>query len=224
VTSEEKLREHTLEVLAASAPETFWRGLQDRTRTLYRGEYAEVASDPRLNDSQRLNKLWQDRHFRMEWLLADEANKCGLPASARLIEKNGCAFTLVSAGGVTMTQKYVASQGDMPSAAKFRADLAAINDFHRQRHLLLGDEPQELFLPKEINGILLHSPVGPRFSEEHQALGAMGFFVPDQACKEWAVELTLAEIIAAYAPAIDQADRVKPVLRKPDDKKTGSEE
>lgn len=224
VSPEEMVKAHTLSVLTATTPQAFWSGFQDRTKSLYMGEFAAVAADPRLNDSQRLNKLWQDRHFRMEWLLIDEASKHGLSASPTVIEKNGCAFALLSAGGVSMTQKYVASQGDLPSAAKFRADLAVVNEFQRQTPLLFGDEPEEIFLPKEINGIVLHSPAGSRFEEEHQKLGAMGFFVPDPTCKQWAVELTFAEIVASYAPAVDQADRVKPTLRKSDVKKTGSEE
>jgi len=222
--ADEQRRAHVLEILAGSMPASFWTGYQQRARSLYRDVFNAVDADPRLNKSQRLSKLWQERHYAMEWLLIDEAKVNVVPASATLIAENRCAYALAGQGGVKMTQKYVPSSGQMPSPAKFRKQLAAVNSFDRQGSLLLGDEPTELVLPSQLSGIVLHSPVGWDFTEDQQSLGSIGFYVPFDDFKDWAVELTFAEIVAAYKPGEVREDRVKPALRPQEIKKTGSEE
>jgi hypothetical protein len=211
---EQAYQQHVLSLLTRDTPVGFWRGYQDRARALYQDVFSSVSSDPRLNTSQRLSKLWQERHFAMEWLLIDEAKQNGVPASDKMIIENNCVFSLVGHAGVKMTQKYVREHGSLPSPAKFRKQLAAVNAFYRQGGLLLGDEPDDLYLPPEINGIVLHSPVGPRFIEEHQALGAIGFYVPYKDFRGWAVQLTFIEILGAYEALATREDRVRPTLRK----------
>jgi hypothetical protein len=218
----EQIQAHVLGKIVATTPEAFWRGYQNRARSLYLDAFSEVKVDPRLNQSQRLSKLWQERHFAMEWLLIDEAAQNGIPASDRLIVENRCAYALAGHGSLKMTQKYVRQHGALPSPAKFRQQLAAVNAFYRAPSLLLGDDPEELYLPPDINGIVLHSPVGPRFIEEHQTLGAIGFYVPYADFSEWAVELTFAEIIAGYISKAQREDRASPRLRRI--KKTGDDE
>ena len=181
-----------------------------------------MKADPRLNQSQRLSKLWQERHFAMEWLLIDEATQNGIPASDRLIVENRCAYALAGHGSLKMTQKYVRHHGELPSPAKFRKQLALVNAFYRSPSLIFGDAPEELYLPPDINGIVLHSPIGSRFIEEHQTLGAIGFYIPRADFSEWAVELTFAEIIASYASKSRREDRASPRLRP--FQKTGEDE
>ncbi|MGZ9201794.1 MAG: hypothetical protein ACXW3D_08775 [Caulobacteraceae bacterium] len=213
MSAEEKFQEHVVSVITESTPVAFWREYQERARALYRDEFAGIQADQRLNPSQKLSKLWQDRHFRMEYLLVELAKRHGMAASASLIVENNCTYALATAGKVSMTQKYVPEPGRMPSPAKFRKHLAAKAGFYREPGLLFGDEPEELFLPAEIAGIVLHSPVGSRFEEPHQALGSLGFSVPYQDGRAWAVELTFAEIIAAYEAVIERADNVVPFLK-----------
>ncbi len=220
----EQRRSHVLKLVTTITPESFWAGYQHRARGIYKDAFNAVNADPRLNKSQRLSKLWQERHFAMEWLLIDEAKKNGVPASDTLIVENLCAYALAGQGGVKMTQKYVRSCGQMPSPAKFRKQLAAVNSFDRQGHFLFGDEPAELILPSQVSGIVLHSPIGGKFDEEQQSLGSIGFYVPYDDFKDWAVELTFAEIMAAYKVEEKREDRVKPALRVQKVTKTGSEE
>lgn len=222
MTPREQIRDHVLSRIVATTPEAFWRGYQDRARGIYLDAFAAVKADPRLNQSQRLSKLWQERHFAMEWLLIDEATQNGIPASDKLIIENRCAYALAGHGSLKMTQKYVRQHGALPSPAKFRQQLAAVNAFYRAPSLFLGDEPEELFLPPEVNGIVLHSPTGSRFLEEHQILAAIGFYVPRADFSGWAVELTFAEIIAGYATETSREDRAKPTLRT--FKQTGDDE
>lgn len=221
-TPQEVMREHVLGRIVATTPETFWRGYQDRSRALYLDAFNAVKADPRLNESQRLSKLWQERHFAMEWLLIDEAKENGIPASDKLIVENRCAYALIGQGSLVMTQKYVRHHGSLPSPAKFRKQLAAVNAFYRAPTLPFEDEPEELYLPPDINGIVLHSPAGPRFIEEHQTLAAIGFYVPHADFTGWAVELTFAEIIAGYTVEAPREFRAEPTLRKL--KKTGEDE
>ncbi len=217
----EQIQAHVLRTIVTTTPIEFWRGYQNRARGLYLEAFGTVKADPRLNPSQRLSKLWQERHFAMEWLLIDEARQNGLPASDTLIVENRCAYALAGQGSLKMTQKYVRRHGALPSPAKFRKQLAAVNAFYRQPTLLFGDAPEDLYLPPDINGIVLHSPMGPRFIEEHQALGAIGFYAPLADFSGWAVELTFGEIIAAYVSETKREDRAAPTLRRL--KKTGDD-
>jgi hypothetical protein len=213
MTPGQQIQAHVLGRIVATTPEAFWRGYQNRARGLYLDAFGAVKADPRLNQSQRLSKLWQERHFAVEWLLIDEATQNGIPASDKLIVENSCAYALAGQGSLKMTQKYVRYYGALPSPAKFRKQLAAVNAFYRAPSLFLGDDPEELYLPPDINGIVLHSPVGTRFIEEHQTLGAIGFYVPHADFSEWAVELTFAEIIAGYVSEAPREDRAAPRLR-----------
>jgi hypothetical protein len=81
----------------------------------------------------------------------------------------------------------------------------------------LSDEPVELITPKAAMGILLHSPVGMRFNETEQKLGALGLFIPYDDYSGWAAQLAIPEILAAYAPAEEREDRAAPI------RKTGTE-
>lgn len=85
-------------------PLGFWQSLQDRSRSLYLDMFSEIRANPRLNDSQRLSVLWQDRHFAMEWLLKREAEENGVPASANMIPRNKCYFTLAGEGPIRLVQ------------------------------------------------------------------------------------------------------------------------
>lgn len=214
MTPREQIQTHVLGRIVATTPAAFWRGYQNRARGLYLDAFNAVKADPRLNQSQRQSKLWQERHFAMEWLLMDEAKQNCIPASDKMIIENRCVYALAGHGSLVMTQKYVRQHGALPSPAKFRKQLAAVNAFYRAPTLFLGDEPEELYLPPDINGIVLHSPSGPRFVEEHQTLAAIGFYVPYADFSGWAVELTFAEIIAGYVSEAPREFRADPILRK----------
>jgi hypothetical protein len=219
----EQRRAHVLRLLTTAMPEPFWIGYQERAKSIYKDAFSAVSADPRLNKSQRLSKLWQERHFAMEWLLIDEAKRDGVQASDTLIAENRCTYALAGHGGVKMTQKYVQSCGQMPSPAKFRKQLAAVNAFDHQGNFLFGDQPVELVLPSQLSGIVLHSPIGKEFTEGDQSIGSIGFYIPYDDYKSWAVQLTFAEIIASYKTEEKREDRVKPSLRVQEIKKTGSE-
>lgn len=213
---------HVLEVLTTNFPLGFWQGLQDRARALYLDRFSEVSASPQLNNSQRLSALWQDRHYRMEWLLADEAEQHGVPASTTLIPRNGCSYTLVAHGPVRLVQNYVRRVGAMPRPARFRSQLASINTFERDLRLDLIEDERPFRAPSEFIGVILSSPFGAKFREDHQALGAIGLHVPYSDLSGWAVSLPLAEIVASYEVPDARPDIVKPRLKP--GRKTGTEE
>ena len=187
--------------------------MQDRARSLYPDLFSEVRANPRLNDSQRLSVLWQDRHFAMEWLLGDEARQNGVPASASIIPRNKCFFMLAGEGPVRLVQNSVRELGSMPRPARVRRQLASINAFEHDLSLDLIEEERPFRAPSEITGIILSSPVGPTFREDHQALGAIGLYVPYDDFSGWAVSLTLAEIVASYEAPAEREDNVTPKLK-----------
>lgn len=213
---------HVLKLLTTCFPVGFWQGVQDRARALYLDRFSEISASPQLNASQRLSLLWQDRHFRMEWLLADEAAQHGVPASATLIPNNGCYYTLVAHGPVRLVQSYVRRIGTMPRPARFRSQLASINTFERNPGLDLIEGERPFRAPSEFTGVLLSSPVGASFREDHQALGAIGLHVPYEDLSGWAVSLPLVDIVASYAKPEARPDIVTPRLKP--GRKTGSEE
>jgi hypothetical protein len=215
-------RDFVLSTLVADLPEAFWQRLGELAKFVYGESYSVVVNDPALLPEQRAQKLFQERYFKMEHALAAAARASEVSASAKLIGTNLCHYALVGRGRVEFTQSYVRTSGDMPTPAAFRKQLAEMADFKRMPHLDLGDVPTELILPKKISGIILHSPVGRKFAADDQKLGAIGFFVAYDDFKGWAVELSLSEIIAAYAPIEKRDDRVVPIRKRTP--KTGTEE
>jgi hypothetical protein len=209
----EEHKQFALEVIIADTPESFWQRAAERTQFVYRDSYSGVATDPALLPEQRMQKLWQERYFKMEHALIAVANEIGLPASAKLIGSNQCHYAFAGRNRFGLTQSYVQVSGDLPKPANFRTQLAEMAYFMRESRLPLGDEPIELITPKAVMGILLHSPVGKRFSEDEQKLGALGLYIPYRDYSDWAVRLAIPEILAAYAPAEKREDRAAPTRK-----------
>jgi hypothetical protein len=223
---EDQYREHVLNRIVEATPQKFWQRLAERSQFAYGEAFASVRADPALVDDQRQQKLYQERFFRMEHTLIAAAGDASVPASSKLIGTNQCWYVYAAHNGVGMTQNYVAVSGEMPTPATFRKNLAKVANLERQSRLDLGDETMELVMPKEINGIILHSPVGKRFTETEQKLGAIGFFVPYADFSKWAVELPLLEIISAYKPVERREDKAAPIPKKKIGRadKTGTDE
>ncbi len=220
----DQYREFVLNAITADTPQATWQRIVDRAKATYASSYGIVASDPLLLDEQRAQKLFQERYFKMEHAIIAAARETGVAASAQLIGTNLCHYSYVARGRVGFTQSYVKSTGEMPSPAGFRKQLAEMAEFKRVSRLDLGDEPSELLTPKAVNGILLHSPVGSKFSKEQQMLGAIGFYVAYDDWTGWAVELTLPEILSAYQPTANRKDNAVLAFKRPTPKKTGTNE
>ncbi len=100
----------------------------------------------------------------------------------------------------------------MPKPARFRERHAALNAIPAWPRLDLGDEPPEVLLGKEFYGLIAHNPVGKSFGSGEQHLGMIQFCVPYPDMHDWAVQLTVEEIVIAYA---DMAPSRKPDRRLP---------
>lgn len=222
MTPEDFYRQSVLDAIIADTPEAFWRRTGERAQFVYGDSYAAVEADPALLPEQRLQKLYQERYFKMEHALITVGSETGMPGSAKLVGINQCYYAFAAKGRIGITQSYVPLSGDMPKPAAFRKQLAEMAEFERALRLPLDDEPIELVTPKSVMGILLHSPVGRRFNKDDQNLGTLGFFVAYKDYSGWAVQLALAEILAAYVPVEKREDRAAP-LRKTASK-TGTEE
>ena len=210
----DQYRDFVLSTVVSDTPLGFWRSLTEKSQFTYGEAYSAVAADPALLDEQREQKLFQERYFKMEYALVAAARENGVSASAKLIGTNRCYYAYAALKRVGMTQSYVQISGEMPSPAAFRKQLAEMAEFRRSSRLDLGDELIELITPKQVSGIILHSPAGHKFTEAEQKLGAMGFFIPYDDYSGWAVELALPEILAAYAPVETREDRVVPARKK----------
>lgn len=190
-----RLRATALSVIIRDTPAAFWSDLRSGARIIYADIFAEVDNDRNVLPQQKLDKLLQDRHFRMEKLLIDLATKHGLHSSTTVIIENNRCHAYVARGDVAMTQSYVQDIGRMPHPAKFRERYAAAMDLPR---LDLGDEPTEVMLGRQFYGLIAHNPVGRRFDADEQRLGMIQFCLPARDCKAWTVEFAVAEILAGY--------------------------
>ena len=220
--SDEWYRDITLEIITREMPQRLWRRIMERWRSAYMDVFSSVRADSMLLDEQRIQKLYQDRYFRLENDLIAAATDVGLAACPNLIGENGFFYACAGTDSVVLTQSYVQTTGKMPTPAAFRKQLAEMAEFERASRLDLGDVPTSLITPKKVHGILLHSPVGKKFSERDQALGSVGLYVPYKDYRGWAVELPLIEIISAYEITEEREDRADTSWKKK--KGTGSEE
>lgn len=191
----ERARSAAMTVVIRDTPRDFWSELRARTRILYGDIFNEIANDRAILPQQRIDKLLQDRHFRMEKLLIDLASRHGLAnTTTRLVENNRC-YAYVTRGDIGITQAYVPDIGHLPQAARYRERLAEAMGLPR---LDLGDEPTEALIGKQFYGLIAHNPVGRRFLPDDQKLGMIQLCFPAVDCKAWAVEFAIEEIIAAY--------------------------
>lgn len=198
----EHLNAIVLSTIVRDFPRGFWDDVRTAMRQSYLDVYHQIAADPTVLKEQRLDKLYQDRHFRMEHQLAKVAEKHELPCTPTLLHSNNRHFMYVTKGSIGMTQTYVQAIGAMPKPARFRTHLAAMNDIARTPSLDLGIEPREALLGKEFYGLIVHNPVGHRFTEDEQRLGMIQFCVPVKDFSEWALEMTIEEILAVYGSAV----------------------
>lgn len=208
----DELKAAIIAAITRDYPKAFWEGARDATRQAYLDVFHQVGADPNILADQRLDSLYQARHFRMEHVLMKLAERYAIPSTATLLASNNRRYVLVTKGSVAMTQAYVQTIGAMPKPARYRERHAQINALSLQPQLDLGREPREAFLPKDFYGLLAHNPVGNRFEEQDQRLGMLQFCVPLPDCSDWATELTMEEIISSYdAPAKD----TKPMREMP---------
>lgn len=218
----ERLRATATRMVVSAIPSQFWTDLRALAVIVYADAFADVAADKNVLPDQKIDDLLQRRHFRMEKLLIDLADRHGLSRSMSLIVQNNRRHAYVFKDGVAMTQSYVQAIGEMPQPAKFRERLA--NSMALPR-LDLGDEPDGAFMTPTLYGLVAHNPVGRRFDRDEQKLGMIQFCLPAIDCKAWAAELTIAELLDAYpvAPKKDVQKRSLPWKKPDSDKGTGTE-
>ena len=198
---DERLRATILSTIIRDTPKSFWEGSRVRTRQTYTDIFHEVAADPNVVPEQRIDKLLQDRHFRMERLLSDLAASHGFACSPTILVENNRHYVYATKGAIGVTQTYVRTIGETPQPARYRERLAALNAIPRSPRFDLGDEPREVLIGKDFYGLLAHNPVGRRFVEGEQRLGMLQFCVPVDDCSTWAAQFAIEEIVAAYPVA-----------------------
>ena len=76
--SDEWYRDITLEIITREMPQRLWRRIMERWRSAYMDVFSSVRADSMLLDEQRIQKLYQDRYFRLENDLIAAATDVGL--------------------------------------------------------------------------------------------------------------------------------------------------
>lgn len=165
------------------------------TRQAYIDVYSQIANDPNMVREQRIDRLRQDRHFRMEHVLSSLADRHGIAKSHTLLAENSQHYVYAAKGDIGMTQSYVPAIGELPKPARYWERLASMNNIPR---LDLGDEPPEVLIGKQYYGLIAHNPIGRKFDTDAQKLGMVQFCVPSQDSKMWALELSIEDLTSAY--------------------------
>lgn len=214
-------RATVLEIVVRDTPKAFWEDLRARSHQTYLDVFKQIENDRNVLAEQRLDNLYQQRHFRMENLLKTLADGHGLATSATLLVENNRRYVYVSKGSVGLTQAYVPAIGEMPKHARFRQRHSAMNAIAAAPGLDFGIDAPELLELKAFYGLIAHNPGGKRFSESEQALGMIQLCVPASGFKSWAAQITLQEIISAYPATRTEAKPERgPVWKAPaNDKK-----
>jgi len=202
---EDRSRAIILAMVVRDTPKAFWEDLRARSHQTYLDVFKQIENDPLVLGEQRLDSLYQQRHFRMEHVLKTVAEGHGMVTSATLLIENNRRYVYVSSGAVGLTQAYVPAIGELPKPARFRQRHSALNQIAQERVLDLGIEVPELRELKAFYGLIAHNPAGKRFSEVEQALGMIQLCIPAAGFGAWAAEFTLQEIISAYPAAPREA-------------------
>lgn len=146
----------------------------------------------RAHQTEEFNKRRGDCAMRV---LAEAAQKHGVPYEFRRLECNGQHKIIVTSGRVILIQEPMASLSDHPNVAEYKRELAALNAFVCQLELDLGDRP--LRVPDwsgSVLAVLLHGLSGPRLKRGQKALGSLMLGLPDAAYKQWILRPNLHEI------------------------------
>lgn len=197
----EGLRAIVVSTIVRDLPQRFWEDARSQTRQTYLDTYHEVQANPNFVDEQRLDMLYQLRHFRMEKVLMELARRHGFAVSPTLLSANSRHYVYATKGAIGLTQAYVPTIGALPKPANYRGRLAAMADIPIAPRLDLGDEPRDVLLGKDFYGLFAHNPAGRRFRESEQRLGMLQFCIPDRDFSDWVIELTIEEILSAFRDA-----------------------
>lgn len=213
----QRLKGTIVTTIVRDIPKLFWSDLRGMTRQAYADVFTQIQADPNVVPEQRIDRLRQDRHFRMEHVLSALAARHGIACSHTLLAENSQHYVYATRGDIGMSQSYVRAIGDLPKPARYWQRLAEANDIPR---LDLGDEPPEVLIGKSYYGLIAHNPIGHRFDPEEQKLGMIQLCFPSNDGKAWGLELAIEELTAAYP--IDKPDTASE--RKPKWKGTGKDD
>jgi hypothetical protein len=108
---DQRTRAIIVSTIARDTPRAFWLDVRVAARHAYADTFEQVRNDPTALNEQRLDKLYQDRHFRMEHLLATAAEQHGFACSRTILAENNRTYVYATKGAIGLTQAYVPSIG-----------------------------------------------------------------------------------------------------------------
>lgn len=217
----DKLKAHIKAQAVKSFPKEMLEDFLKRCQRAYPETFAEVAHSKTTLQEQRIHMLRQARCFRMDFELAKSAEQFGIPFTAKPLAENDWQYTYVTSGDFGVTQSYVQKMGCLPNPAKFRDNLAKASDIPQ----LPLEDNAEVFKPRKFYGLFAHNPVGATFDEEKQKLGSVQLCVPYGCMKKYALEVSIAELLAEY-PSVAKPNIAIPTptwKKGPKRKDTGTE-
>lgn len=211
---QEHLRREILQIIVEDMPKRFWVDIEAQARWVYEESYDSNVNDTRIRPTQVRFKIMFDRFFLFESAMTHVAEECGVVAHPQEIEINSWLYTLLRAGRLSATAKYVHSPRDMASPSAFRKQLAAANDFDRSPRLPFEPLPTSRH-DTLVNGIMVHGPQSRDFREAgFRHIGFLSFAVPWKDYSGWVARFGVPEILAAYESEPERRPEPRPVWRK----------
>lgn len=213
------------ELLLEDLPLNFVAAVVEKTPSVYGNAYSRSYAEPDYDKPEGDYIFGHNRRVGMEAMIRREANRAGLPATTEYTEL-GHPYTLVRAGRFLLTESHVRGKGDIPPAAFFREQHAAVNSLLLRPRLPFAEfDPLKLYKLSEatgIYGIIIHGSA----SEDAKVPAFIEIVFPSKDCKSIAdhVEmfglrqemLARAKAIAEMEIAVDVA--MPKVKRKGEDK------
>src|SRR3546814_13860190 len=102
----ERLHSVVLSTIVRDFPEGFWADIRTGARQAYLDVFHQVDADPNLVSEQRIDTLFQVRHFRMEHLLTKISLEHGIPCSATILAENNRHYVYSTKGDIALTHGY----------------------------------------------------------------------------------------------------------------------
>lgn len=203
----------------------------------YDGSYERLKQDNHLTDGERQERYSDDRGACAVRAMEHTAERFGIPKEVLRLPCNGQHKVMLKIGRLILIQETMQTRFDDPQVAAYKVKLARMHGIVRQLEFDFGDG---YFRPQEWSGchlgVLLHAPVGPKFTRDHKMLGALMLGLPDALYQSWVRRIDLYEVamygLSGEAPPpapstrydnLPQEDRVVVTLKRRNSRRNESQ-
>lgn len=205
------MRDVLLPYLASRLPLEFVKRIPEKLEAAYFDAHANAQQRCAVPERNRVRG--QLRHYFQNGALRDLAEELGIDASAPHTDPKGERYTRLVFGDIVMGRTGVRFSNKLPSPAKHRKTIAAVNERFEPKTVDLFDE--RATPASEGLGVLLVT-VHPDIGQDQSVPSHFVIGVPYSNLKGWHLFEPLPALIATYRLAEEQQmnDMAFPTLKK----------